>query len=244
MEPIPETLEAIEDFEPFLPDHDLLSELRQMTTRVQEIVPDCVGVSLARSELGVTFTLVATDRVIAGLDGLQYVENGPCVEAVELGEVVTFSTPSALDEHRWQLFARGTAAAGVASTLTLPIMVEDEAVGSVNLYAATATAFDGKHEAVAEVFCAWAPDAVTNADLSFETRRVAQQAPRLLRDEMRINTAIGILAASEDVSLEESEARLRDAAARAGLSPQEMAERVIDEATGTDRHPWQDGPGA
>jgi transcriptional regulator with GAF, ATPase, and Fis domain len=228
VEPIPETSEAIEEFGPFATEVGLLEHLRQMGDLVTEIVPDCVGLSLAYREHGVTFTLVASDGAIAALDGLQYLDDGPCVTAVrEQTGVLEFSRDDPLAEEAWQLFSRATAARGIASTLTLPIMAGGTAVGSVNLYAATPSAFTGKHEAVADVLGAWAP----GADLSFETRRAAEQAPRVLFEETRLQVALGILATLLDVSLPTARDRFANAAERAGVDPSEMAELIIEQAT-------------
>ena len=146
VEPIPETTEAIEEYGPF-GSGDLLGELRAKGARLRDMVPDCVGFSLASIEHGVTFTVAATDADLALLDAVQYLAGGPCVDAVEGEQVVTFTADDAVDERRWQLFAQATAAASVASTLTLPILARDTVAGSVNLYAATRQAFTGLHRA-------------------------------------------------------------------------------------------------
>ena len=52
-------------------------------------------------------------------------------------------------------------------------------------------AFDGLHREIADIFGVWAPGAVTNADLSFRTRRTAEKAPAT----MRVDIAVGILMA-------------------------------------------------
>ena len=160
VEPIPETAEAIEEYGPF-GSGDLLGELRAKGARLRDMVPDCVGFSLASIEHGVTFTVAATDADLALLDAVQYLAGGPCVDAVEGEQVVTFTADDAVDERRWQLFAQATAAASVASTLTLPILARDMVAGSVNLYASTRHAFTGLHEQIARIFDAWAPGAVT-----------------------------------------------------------------------------------
>jgi GAF domain-containing protein len=231
MEPIRQTSEAIEEFGPFLErGEDLLEQLREMGRKVREIVPECVGLSLASRESGVSFTLVASDEFIAALDGLQYLDGGPCVSAVEEERVLQFPDDEVLDEGTWQLFSRGTAAASVASTLTLPILVDGEVTGSVNLYAASADAFYGHHEELAAVVGGWAPGAVANADLSFSTRRTAEDAPRVLFEEMRLQVAVGILVATWDISVEAALERLQDAAARAGIPETDMARTIIDQA--------------
>ena len=106
----------------------------------------------------------------------------------------------------------------MASTLTLPILGDDRVVGSVNLYASTADAFEGQHQAIADGFGAWAPGAVSNADLSFTTRRSAEQAPLHLRHDIDIHAASAIIAAQEATDPGHARARLRDAAQRAGIT--------------------------
>jgi GAF domain-containing protein len=232
MEPIPETFEALEEFGAYLYDDDLLTELGRMGHRVQEIVPDCVGLSLAYRTHGVTFTLVASDETVAALDGLQYLDDGPCIAAVDEERLVEFNEGDVLDEARWQLFARGTGATAVASTLTLPIVVDEKVAGSVNLYARSPHAFEGKHEEVAWALGAWAGGAIVNADLDFSTRRAAENAPRQLFEASRIQVAVGILAASQDISTAVARERLREAARRTGVSETAIARLVIEQATG------------
>jgi GAF domain-containing protein len=232
MEPIPETFEALEEFGAYLYDGDLLTDLGRMAARVREIVPECVGLSLAYREHDVTFTLVATDEITAALDALQYLDDGPCLAAVEEARPVAFSEDDVLDEGLWHLFARGTAAAAVASTLTLPIVVDHSVIGSVNLYASSPDAFDGRHQEVARVLGAWPEGAIVNADLDFATRRAAEDAPRRLFAATRIQVAVGILASSQDLSPPAARDRLKEAARRAGVSETAIARLVIEQATG------------
>jgi GAF domain-containing protein len=236
MDPIPETVEAIEKYGPFgVEDVDLLSHLRELSVRVTEVVPDCLGFSLASQEHGVTFTLVASGRDIAVLDAVQYLSGGPCVSTVEEQQLdpAGFDHDDLLAERSWQLFGRETAAKGVRSTLTLPLVEDGLVVGSVNLYGASGQAFTGHHQALADIFDAWAPGAVTNADLSFATLREARQAPRLLREGVTFQVAVGILVAREGIAPVDAERRLRDAALRAGIGLYDLAQAVL-EAQGLD----------
>ena len=232
MEPIPETFEALEEFGAYLYDDDLLTELGRMGARVREIVPNCVGLSLAYREHDVTFTMVASDQLIAALDALQYLDDGPCLTAVDEARTVEFSEDDVLDEGLWHLFARGTAAAAVASTLTLPIVVDGAVVGSVNLYASSPDAFDGRHEQIARALGTWPEGAIVNADLDFTTRRAAEDAPRQLFDATRIQVAVGVLAVSQGLSPAAARERLTEAARRAGVSETAIARLVIQQATG------------
>lgn len=237
MEPIPETTEAVEEFGPFVHNGDLVEGLQKQADAIREIVPDCVGLSVAAIEHGVTFTLVATDEEIAALDAVQYLTSGPCVEGVEAQRVIEFSPDHDLtDELGWQTFAQATAAASVASTLTLPILDGETVVGSVNLYGASTNAFEGHHEDIARIFDAWAPGAVTNADLGFTTRQVAELAPSLLREEYRIEVAAGIVATREHLDLDTARLHLLDAAKRAAVPLAKLVETLI-ELDGADESP-------
>jgi GAF domain-containing protein len=233
MHPIRETREAIDELEPSPAHDDLLAQLMDLGRRTRELVPDCIGLSLANHHLGVTFTLVASDLDIAVLDAVQYIAGGPCVEAVEEDRVVSFCADP-VDETSWQLFARAAASRGVASTLTLPIMVDATVTGSVNMYAASGRAFEGHHEQLAAILGAWAPGAVTNADLSFTTRQVAQRAPGLLRDKAKVETAVGLIAASQGIAIALARKLLGDAARQAGVAEVKLAEVILEVQRGKD----------
>jgi len=225
VEPIPETTEAVNEFGPF--EVNLLENLQGRARQVQELVPDCVGLSVASRAHGVTFTVVATDQEIAALDGIQYIQGGPCVESVRAERVLEYSDAELLGESTWQLFGQATSAAGVTSTLTLPILVGEHVVGSVNLYAASPHAFTGHHEAIAKIFHAWAPGAVANADLSFSTRGIAEQAPQLLQQDVHIQVALGTLMSSQEINLAAAQELLSDAARRGGTTEAVLAEALI-----------------
>lgn len=232
MEPIPETYQAVEEYGPFAAaDLDLVEELTGSSDRVRKIVPECIGITLSSTEDGVSFTLVSSDEDVAVLDAIQYTVGGPCVESVKGEQVLSYTQEDFLGEAGWQLFAQATAAASIASTLTLPIVVDGMVAGSVNLYATTRDAFEGRHEQIADIFGAWAPGAVTNADLSFRTRTVAQQAPLVLREQVRLQVALGILMKDQDLDIESARVRLYDAAHRAGVTVAMVVEELIPTAT-------------
>ena len=226
MEPIPETLRAFGELDFDLDERGLEQQLRSSAARAEQLVPGLVGVSVGFRHEGLTFTLVATDAVIATLDSVQYLTSGPCVDAIDLGHGI--ATPEGLlSEQRWHHFARASAASGVQSTLTLPVLDGNVVVSTVNLYGRDTDTFVGKHAALADLFGAWAPGAVVNADLSFTTRREAERAPTQLQEIAVVNTATGILAAERKVSLEEATAQLHDAARRAGVPVHQLAEVLV-----------------
>lgn len=231
MDPIAATQEAVDEHGPFTyQGKDLLLRLAALAEEIQHRVPSCVGLSLSLAELDVTFTFVATEKRVAVLDAAQYVDGGPCVEAIQTDSVVAFTTDDgAGGQDRWPLFSRASAASGVASTLSLPLATirQGEAVGGFNLYADERAAFDGRHEELAQVLGAWAGGAVTDADLGFSTRDVAQRAPAILREATRIIVAKALLARVRGLDEDEAERRLKDAAVRAGVPLDAVVDTVI-----------------
>jgi GAF domain-containing protein len=227
VDPIPETLEAFDELDPYIDGGSLQEHLTRQASLARRIAPDLVGVSVASRTHEVTFTLVATDEVTATLDAVQYLTSGPCVEALDNAQGVVTDSDDLFAEHRWHALGKATAAAGVCSTLTFPIIEGGRVVGTVNLYGRTKDAFNDRHELLAAVFDAWAPAAVTNADLSFSTRKLAQDAPNRLRDEAVIDTATGIIAALREIDVGSARNRLEDAARRAGVHVSRLARAIV-----------------
>jgi GAF domain-containing protein len=226
MEPVPPTIEALEKLDR-LGQTRVEQGLRRISDQVVAVVPACVGLSLTLVGDAVTLTFVASDLEALSLDAMQYLDGGPCVESVGTNEVIQADASDPLDEGRWSMFARASAAHGVKGSLSLPILDHERVVGGVNLYASVPGAFRGHVDKVARIVGAWAPGAVQDADLSFDTRAQAMQAPVVLADQADVDVACGIIAAEQNVEIATARERLRGAAARAGLRMADVARTVI-----------------
>jgi GAF domain-containing protein len=225
---VPESREALAEIVR-MQDPELDDELVEMGRVARDLVPSLVGLSLSVVSEGVTFTLIAPNSAVAALDAAQYIDGGPCVDVVtEPGNSIETGIDDLLDEGRWTVFARSSAAAGVASTLSMSIVDErGQVTGGLNLYASTDEAFSGVHEALAAALGGSAESVITNADLEFSSLERARQAPQVLRDRARIETAAGILAAQLRADLPTAQDRLYQAARRAGVDPVVVARVLI-----------------
>jgi len=221
MEPIPPTADALARLER-LGATEVHSGLESVARLLELIAPQCVGLSLSLVEDGLTFTLAASDLQTVGLDAIQYLDGGPCADAVHGNEVLEVET-TALSEDRWSMYARATAAHGVQSSLSMPLVDGDRAVGGVNLYGSTPDAFEDRVDEIATIVGAWARGAVRDADLSFSSRLRAAEAPKILAKQADVDLATGLLAASQGIDTQTAELRLREAAERAGISPVDVA---------------------
>lgn len=226
MEPIPETMEVIRQLTRY-GDTEVATALLRMSREVVAIAPECIGISLTVMAEEMTFTMASTPAEIAELDSLQYLDGGPCVAATGSGATTAFDSPQAMDEEGWQLFAQGTAQHGVRSTLSFPISRHGQVIAGVNLYGATSSTFQGRHDALADVCGAWRPGAVTNADLSFSTREAAARAPEQLQERDAVDVAVGAIAQAHGITTGEAAARLEQAASRAGIPLVQVARAVV-----------------
>ncbi|KRF41969.1 hypothetical protein ASH01_18000 [Terrabacter sp. Soil811] len=231
MEPIPETDEALSELERF-GDSDLRGDLAEVAATAKEKIPTLVGLSLTLVAEQLVLTYVATGLEVAVMDAVQYIDGGPCVEAVADDEIVGTAVEDLLDEGRWQLFAQATAAAGVRSTLSIPFGEEGIVTGGVNLYGGHASSFQGQESELARLFGGWAPGVVSNADLSFSTRLEAVRSPERLKGQAYVDQAVGLLVSSRGIEASVAEERLYLAAAQAGTSVVALARAIVSAFTG------------
>lgn len=237
MEPIPETREALRRLAE-AGDDQLGPDLEEAATALRQRMPGLVGFSISVLEQDVTFTYLASALSVARLDAMQYLDGGPCEEAVDSGEVVATQHDDLMDEGRWQLFARASGNSGVASTLSLPLLDGPRVVGSVNIYGAEPDTFEGRHDELAGLFGAWAPGAVTNADLAFDSRFRAVRSVERLEDLALVDLAVGVLVSAHAIPQDEARHQLEEAAARAGVTVVAVARLLVDVGSGEGRsHP-------
>lgn len=211
MDLLPQSKEALDEYvTPTLDDVEGL--LRVIEGWAVRTVPECVALSVTLLDEDLTFTLVDS-------------------EAAHRAPVTTASPHDsdelpdrhALDEEDWAEMARERAFAGIASTVSLPVVEHGRAVLNIDLYASTAHAFHDRIEGLVEALGAWQAGAVTNADLGFETLRRAEAAPERLREQRIVDVAVGLVAARMGVSTDHAAVLVQQAAQRAGVAETQVA---------------------
>ena len=212
MQLLPQSREALDEYVATV--DDLEHELRVIEGWAVRTVPECVAMSVTFLDDDLTFTLVASPG-----PGVAGVGEGSATSTDEVpveGASADLSE-AALDEGWWAEMARSRAWAGIASTVSLPVVDHGRVVLTIDLYASTAHAFHGRLDALADALGASQAGAVTNADLGFDSRRRAEEAPGRLRDQRVIDVAVGLLAAREGVDVDRARALLLACAQRAGI---------------------------
>ncbi|HEU5392932.1 MAG TPA: GAF and ANTAR domain-containing protein [Streptosporangiaceae bacterium] len=142
----------------------------------------------------------------------------------------------AAGQPRWPTFAQSAAAAGIKSTLSVPLVVGGDGLGALNIYSREENSFAEAEVALAATFASYASVALANARVYWRTQRLASQLEEALSSRGVIEQAKGIIIARQGCSADEAfqvlvrlsqhrRVKLRDVAA-------ELVQRAHDQAPG------------
>lgn len=102
----------------------------------------------------------ASDDVAMRMDEVQYVRGlGPCLAAIQEGTRI--EVPDMTTETRWGDYGAHALANGILIVFSLPLTLDGQTLGALNLFATTAHAFAEHDIARAEAFTAQAATALT-----------------------------------------------------------------------------------
>jgi GAF domain-containing protein len=160
--------------------------LQHVANQARAAIAGCdeVGVTLARRH-GAVETAAATGELARACDQLQYeLAEGPCLGALDDGSPTKVADMRT--EKRWPVFTPRAAELGVGSMLVFPLAAPRGTLGSLNLYARSAAAFDEDTELIAHAFATHAGIALAHAQMESNLRTAMAS-----REE--IGRAVGIL---------------------------------------------------
>lgn len=153
-------------------------------------------------------------------------QEGPCVDAFHDGSVVV--VPRLADQaDKWPEWSKQAADLGIHAVLGIPLCVNDQALGAMNLYSYDEREWSDAEIRVAQVLCDMAASYVVNASELDEARRVAEQLREALESRIIIEQAKGALAAEQRISVEEAFVVLRSHARSHGASLRSVAQAVV-----------------
>src|SRR4051794_33705206 len=142
-EAVSESLAALASY--LLGEVSLRGTLQRVIDLARQAIPAADSAGLTLLDGGRPSTAVFTSDEAAAVDQLQYDRGeGPCLQAYRDNQV--YRVDSNRREPRWPGFARQAAAAGVLSSLSLPLVAGGSAIGALNLYAHRESAFSDGDE--------------------------------------------------------------------------------------------------
>ncbi|MER5264762.1 GAF and ANTAR domain-containing protein [Actinosynnema sp. NPDC002837] len=203
-----EASEALEELAGVLADGQTLQEaLQQLAESASRVIPDAENASVTVIDADGASTLAATDDKVLAIDADQYAAgDGPCLEASRTQRPVRATVADG--RAKWPEFAVAAEGAGVRAYLSAPIMVEDDVLGSLNLYSSEERAFDPFDEALLRLFVTAASTTITGFRRYERSRRLVEHLQRALESRAEIDQAKGVLMAAHGVDAEEAFGRL------------------------------------
>jgi GAF domain-containing protein len=213
---------------------DLSELLTEVATFAVRAIPgaDGAGVTLLRVDRSDNMieALAASAPFVAEIDEIQYVtlNEGPCITAAL--ERRTVRSGSLGGEAMWPRFGPRVGRLGVHSALSLPLMLADQVVGAINVYAHDKDVFDEHAAELGELFAKPAAVAVHNAQILAQARALTAQLQTALSTRPVIDQAIGLLRGRSGRSAEDACAQLRLISQREHRKLAEVAQNIVDEA--------------
>jgi GAF domain-containing protein len=166
-----------------------LNDLARLATDVITPPASC-GITLDQSNQ--PLTVASSDALAAHVDEIQYGhDRGPCLEAMRTRQIVI--AVDLATEHRWGPYPANALSYGVHSSLSLPLTVNEDTRGALNLYAVTAHAFGPSEQQHAELFAGPASAALTGVTHQVHQVQLSEQLRAALSTRAVIDQALGIL---------------------------------------------------
>ncbi|WP_428343053.1 GAF and ANTAR domain-containing protein [Mycobacterium sp.] len=190
-----------------------------------------VGVTLIKplgSTMGVQ-AWAATTAIVHDIDLMQYqvLKEGPCISCMQTRRAAVSGSLGA--DQRWPRFGDRVARLGVASALALPLLIDEQVVGSINVYARGQDVFGEHAVRLGTAFAEAAAVSVYNTQLLVAAQEKAEHLQRALVSRKVIDQAIGIIRGRTGGSAEDAFNRLKRISQSENTKLATVARNLVDE---------------
>jgi transcriptional regulator with GAF, ATPase, and Fis domain len=207
---------------------DFDAALAQLARTSRDAIPGVTWCGVTMLRAGEPAAVVASDVRRSDLERLQYGVDGPAMTTIREREVVL--AEDLRTETRWPRWTGRALALDVHGVLSAPVDIDDQVIGSINLYSRRPGALTGKRQLTAMLLAEHAGlllgavrDRARQADLAGELTET------LVEGEV-IGQAIGVIMSQRRCSAPEALQVLRTASAALSIPLREVAERLVRSA--------------
>jgi putative methionine-R-sulfoxide reductase with GAF domain len=205
-------------------DEQLDVTLTRVSTMAMEQIPGCdmAGITLIRD--GKLVTAAFTDTEAPEIDTAQYASGeGPCLDAFRHNQI--FAIADTRSETRWPASTETARAHGILSTLSLPLQVNQEALGALNLYSRTTEAF--VEDDTPMLFAIHAAVVLANAQAYWAAHALSGQLETAMVSRAVIEQAKGILMERFGCGVDDAFARLIKESQETNTKLRDVAKGIV-----------------
>lgn len=182
--------------------YDVIDLLQTLVDRATELFDaGAAGIILGPDDehLDVIVSTSETSRIV-GLLQLRAGE-GPCVEAVTTGAVVSVADAAELSE-RWPVFAEAVTGSGYLSVHAIPLRLRGQIIGSLNLFREHEGVLNETDAIAAQALADVATISVLQERTIHDSGIVAEQLQRALDTRVVIEQAKGVIAQTHGLDMD------------------------------------------
>lgn len=221
----------------YSPDVDVF--LDQVVRVAAEVVKPAVACGLTVRRDGGAFTAASSDDLAARADEIQYgADEGPCLDALRRSRIVEVT--DLREDDRWCRYREHALQLGIASSLSLPVAVDGETVGALNLYATSPAAFTEAARRHAVAFTTQGATALSVILRQADQALLHQQLTDAMASRSVIDQALGVLMGQQRYTASEAFALLRQASQNRNRKLRDVAAKIITQVTGESPQPAPD----
>jgi GAF domain-containing protein len=207
-----------------------LNDLARLATGVIAPPASC-GITLAQADQ--PLTVASSGPLAAHVDEVQYGHGeGPCLQAMHTGKTVM--SLDLTTEQRWGPYPAHALSYGVHSSLSLPLTVNGDTRGALNLYAVTAHAFGPSEQQHAELFAGAASATLTVVTRQGQQVLLSEQLRGALATRAVIDQALGILMGHNSCDSDAAFAILRESSQHQNRKLHDVATDIVKAVSGND----------
>lgn len=185
---------------------------------------DACGVTVLRD--GAPISIIRTGAEYSDLEELQYsAEDGPAMQAIRDREAVRVTAMDS--ETRWGSYPGRASARGIGSSMSIPLIAGDQALGSLNFYAKRNEVFAWPFilgQLVADLAATALWCLLKHAD----KQELGDQLEQVLTSREVIDQAKGVLIAQQGCDADGAFAQLRQASQNRNVKLRDLAAEIVN----------------
>jgi GAF domain-containing protein len=203
------------------------TSLSLLSALAKETVPGATGAGVSIIDERGRRSSGSTDARVRDADSLQYeLDEGPCIAATVTRQLIRIDDLAA--DERWPAWVSAVAPLGLRAAMSSPLVVGDECLGAMKVYADEPRTFDAGSEQRLALFSAQAAVLVANVQSYDRAKRLSDGMRQAIRDRDAISLAKGVLMGRDAVDEDTALRLLIARAERDGSTVAEVARSVVD----------------